>query len=39
MDKFALQEKEMKDALSQKNLAMSEYNEVTDKYVSRHQLA
>lgn len=31
VDKFDLQEKELKDALSQKNLAMSEYNEITDK--------
>ncbi|XP_065214675.1 serine/threonine-protein kinase Genghis Khan isoform X2 [Planococcus citri] len=30
-DKLASQEKELKDALSQKNLAMSEYAEVTDK--------
>lgn len=32
-DKLESLEKELKDALSQKTLAMSEYNEVTDKYV------
>lgn len=32
-EKLELLEKELKDALSQKTLAMSEYNEVTDKYV------
>lgn len=30
MDRLALLEKELKDAVSQKTLAMSEYNEVTD---------
>lgn len=37
VDKFDLQEKELKDALSQKNLAMSEYNEITDKLTELRQ--
>jgi serine/threonine-protein kinase MRCK len=30
-EKMKLQEKEMKDALSQRKLAMTEYTEVTDR--------
>jgi hypothetical protein len=30
-EKLLLQDKELKDAVSQKKLAMTEYNEVTDK--------
>ena len=32
-EKLKLQSKELKDALQQRKLAMSEYTEVTDKYV------
>jgi serine/threonine-protein kinase MRCK len=33
-EKLKLQDKELKDALSQRKLAMAEYTEVTDRFVS-----
>lgn len=32
-EKFRLQSKELKDAIGQRKLAMTEYTEVSDKYV------
>jgi len=32
-EKMKLQDKELKDALSQRKLAMAEYTEVTDRFV------
>lgn len=34
-EKLRLQSKELKDAIGQRKLAMAEYTEVSDKYVTR----